>query len=62
MRDWQLDPTLITFMGNIPGMLAVNLSRCYRLVALFRWVCGAHEGITDRTCHKPSASGAAGRG
>lgn len=23
MRDWQLDPTLITFMGNIPGMLAM---------------------------------------
>jgi hypothetical protein len=23
MRAWQLEPTLITFMGKMPGMLAV---------------------------------------
>jgi hypothetical protein len=23
MRDWALDPTLITFIGRIPGMMAV---------------------------------------
>jgi hypothetical protein len=39
MRDWQVDPTLITFMGSIPGMLAMwFVLRRYRLAVLFRWV------------------------
>ena len=53
MRLWQLEPTLITFMGKIPGMVAVvgygpAMQSCCS--------SGAQRAVTEQSCHVLSSA------
>jgi hypothetical protein len=45
MRAWQLEPTLITFMGSIPGMVAVGVRRVTSSTEVSVVVCSAPKGL-----------------
>lgn len=52
MRDWALDPTLITFMGRMPGMIAMGLGvfRGYKLDDQFCFLVSCFGSTPEGGC------------
>ena len=62
MRDWALDPTLITFIGRIPGMMAVLSSVPIGYVSVRSFCSQFPKASNVKWCAQPkSPSGSDGR-